>query len=131
MAGKPKEERRKWAVTDCAVLILRVHRRNPVIDLNAVRVGPPLSWPQRRTNLVVLNRWFLLRADRADRLRCWRAYEGEWGARKSATVPSDLEARTLASNLRFWRQQDGRCLSRNRHFRPVAGGWLRGHASAI
>jgi tRNA A-37 threonylcarbamoyl transferase component Bud32 len=99
-----------------------------LIDLLAARVGKPLPWPARRDNLVILNRWFALRSARADRLRCWRAYEREWGARKSSTVPLDLEARTLASNLRFWRQQDGRCLSRNRHFRPVAAGACSGHA---
>src|SRR5262249_1286628 len=45
-----------------------------VIDLNAVRLGAPLSWKQSRHNLVILNRWFVLRASRSDRCRFWTAY---------------------------------------------------------
>src|SRR5205823_6880590 len=45
-----------------------------LIDLNAVRLGLPLSWKQSRQNLVILNRWFVLRASRSDRYRFWKAY---------------------------------------------------------
>ncbi len=33
-----------------------------LVDLSAVRLGRPLSWKQSRQNLVILNRWFVLRA---------------------------------------------------------------------
>src|SRR5262249_38414125 len=45
-----------------------------LIALAAVRLGEPLSWRARGANLIVLNRWFMLRAERADRLRCFQAY---------------------------------------------------------
>ena len=45
-----------------------------LIDLNAVPLGAPLTWKQSRQNLVILNRWFVLRANRSDRLRFWQAY---------------------------------------------------------
>jgi tRNA A-37 threonylcarbamoyl transferase component Bud32 len=115
-----------------------------LIDLNAVRLGPPLGWPARRANLVILNRWFMLRSGRADRLRCFRAYEEEreqlargagpggapaWREQGRARA-RDLERRTLASNLRFWRQHDRRCLGENRYFRRLGGLEVVGHAVA-
>jgi len=55
-----------------------------LIDLDAVRVGKPLDWPTTLDNLVMLNSWFVLRVNRADRLRFWSAYFrarglGKWG----------------------------------------------------
>jgi tRNA A-37 threonylcarbamoyl transferase component Bud32 len=104
-----------------------------LIDLYGTRVGPPLTWRQRRANLVVLNRWFSLRATPSDRLRCWLAYQqaraGPAAPRPAPDDrPADLEDRTLASNLRFWRQQDRRCLENNRYFRPIRRGAITGHA---
>src|SRR5262249_20310025 len=96
-------------------LLVRLEDDRPelfVIDLHAVRVGGPLGWRQRRGNLVMLNRWFVLRAGRADRLRFWRTYFGR--CRSSAgpyavlrdpqfrELARDLERRTWASNLGFW-----------------------------
>src|SRR5439155_4503912 len=45
-----------------------------VIDLLAVKMGPPLDWQQSRDNLVMINCWFTFRVHRADRLRFWKAY---------------------------------------------------------
>jgi tRNA A-37 threonylcarbamoyl transferase component Bud32 len=45
-----------------------------VLDLHAVRLGPPPGWRARRDNLVLLNRWFVLRVGLVDRLRFWKAY---------------------------------------------------------
>src|SRR5260221_13887346 len=45
-----------------------------LIDLHDVRVGPPLSRRASLNNLIVFNRWFVLRSSRTERLRCWRAY---------------------------------------------------------
>ena len=109
-----------------------------LIDLYAVRLGPPLDWPRGRDNLVVLNRWFILRAARPDRLRCWRAYRAAralpsgWplngaGARDAAR---EIERCTVISNLRFWRSRDRRCLGGNRWFRRVRSGAAAGHAAA-
>src|SRR5206468_1566795 len=99
-------------------LLLRLDREGRphlyLVDLADVRVGAPLGRKACQDNLVVLNRWFALRASRTDRLRFWRAYDP--GARADARTPRDLEERTLASNLTFWRRRDPRCLADNRCF---------------
>jgi hypothetical protein len=84
----------------------------------------------------LLNRWFALRASRADRYRFWLSYcqargiieqrtiwgfarkLGVWvGHRPPVTdLACDLEARTWRSNLRFWRHRDPRCLGINRYY---------------
>jgi tRNA A-37 threonylcarbamoyl transferase component Bud32 len=103
-----------------------------VIDLHAVHLGRPLSWRARRDNLVILNRWFVLRAGRADRLRFWQAYCSERGARSAecSAQARDLERRTWESNWHFWRNRDRRCLRTNRYYRRLRGGAVTGHAVA-
>jgi tRNA A-37 threonylcarbamoyl transferase component Bud32 len=93
-------------------------------DLHAVRFGPPLSWAETRANLVMLNRWFQLRATRADRARFWAAYRA--ARLRLPTTPAmarDLEAATAASNHRFWARRVSRYRSDNREFRRVKGGY--------
>src|SRR4051812_44266624 len=114
-----------------------------LIALPAVGRGPPLEWPAARANLVMLNRWFVLRCDRTDRMRCWHAYSAQargerlrLGSRRAALHldvrddARDLERRTTASNLRFWRGHDRRCLGTNRYFRRVGGPDVGGPAVA-
>jgi tRNA A-37 threonylcarbamoyl transferase component Bud32 len=102
-----------------------------LIDLHAVRLGKPLSWSASRANLVLLNRWFILRASRADRRRFLEAYRQ---SRRELLLPAhaerDLEKRTVASNLEFWQHHDSRCLASNRYFRPVRSAVVWGHAVA-
>ncbi len=107
------------------------------IDLNAVRLGPPLSWKQSRENLVILNRWFVLRASRSDRYRFWKSYsrhrqEGPdctaLNSRQGLDLSDDVELHTLFSNLTFWRRRDRRCLKNNRYYRRVEGTAVKGHA---
>lgn len=107
-----------------------------LVDLNAVRVGKALSWNASRDNLVILNRWFSLRASRADRLRFWRTYYAErfQGAQADLPAPEradrmalDLERLTLTSNLVFWKRRDRRCLQNNRYYRRVRGPGVVGH----
>jgi tRNA A-37 threonylcarbamoyl transferase component Bud32 len=110
-----------------------------LIDLHAVRLGQPLRWRASRANLVMLNRWFILRVSRADRLCFWRAYcrqrgslfEGQSpGAARQAQreLALDLEERTWASNLWFWRNRDRRCLATNRYYERVHGTGTAGYA---
>ncbi len=109
-----------------------------LIDLYAVCLVAPLDWPGSRDNLVVLNRWFMLRTTRSDRLRCWRAYRearafpvgSRLNGPEGREAARDLEHRTLTSNLRFWRGKDRRCLGGNRWFRRVRSGVAAGHAAA-
>src|SRR5262249_17595254 len=45
-----------------------------LIDLHDVGLREPLGWRASRDNLVLLNRFFILRVGRTDRHRFWRAY---------------------------------------------------------
>jgi len=103
-----------------------------LLDVHSVRFGPPLSWAESCHNLVLLNRWFQMRATRADRGRFWRAYAAARTTLELATASSqhagEVEAATFASNLRFWAARTGRYLGNNRQFRKVKRGALRGHA---
>ncbi len=107
-----------------------------LIDLDAVRLSGPLGWQAARDNLVLLNRWFILRASRADRRRFLESYRQ---ARLAEDAPggrlvlpfgagAELETCTIASNLAFWRHHDPRCLGKNRYFRPVRSAVVSGHA---
>ena len=144
-----------------ANLLVRLEGSRPpglfVIDLHAVHLGRPLAWPVRRANLVMLNRSFILHANRADRLRFWLAYCEEWQRGRAAgtaadrseltlssppaRLPShrptlaprhaetarDLERRTWISNLRFWKSRDRRCLQTNRRYEAVRAPGVGGH----
>jgi tRNA A-37 threonylcarbamoyl transferase component Bud32 len=115
-----------------------------LIDLYAVQVGEPLTWDASRANLVVFNRWFMLRSERSDRLRFWHAYHrsrhhvggATWFSIGSGQLAEhtgavrDIERRSLKSNVRFWRALDKRCLGTNRYFRQVRSGEVAGHVVA-
>ncbi len=108
--------------------------RFALIDLHAVKVGRPLDWRQSRRNLVLFNRWFQLRASRADRARFWHAYRGsrttlpEPTPREMREGAKELERRTADSNLRFWAGRESRCLGTNRYFRRIRQGVFCGFA---
>lgn len=109
-----------------------------VIDLLAVKMGPPLDWQQSRENLVMINCWFTLRVNRADRLRFWKAYFearnlGRWvrdayGTKHYAKDLREIEELSWQRNLRFWQRRDKRCLVNNRYYRKVQGPGVVGHA---
>jgi tRNA A-37 threonylcarbamoyl transferase component Bud32 len=123
-----------------------------LIDLHDVHLDGRLSWGASRANLVVLNRWFMLRSNRTDRLRFWHAYEearrqaggdvpgvhasangkGTGDANHGTTRKTirDLERRSLASNVQFWRRLDRRSRSKSRHFRRLSTPEVSGHAVA-
>jgi tRNA A-37 threonylcarbamoyl transferase component Bud32 len=63
-----------------------------VIDLHAVCLRRCLDWPASRANLVVLNRWFVLRVSRSDRLRFWYAYCRARGIEAGAIGGTDLQS---------------------------------------
>src|SRR5207302_1782561 len=99
-----------------------------LIDLNAVRLGAPLPWKQSRQNLVILNRWFVLRASRSDRHRFWTAYRRQRqkaqeraprGLHQGLDGADEVERCTLSSNLDFWKRRDKRCLKDNRYYRRI------------
>lgn len=91
-----------------------------LIDLHLVQVGPPLDARASLANLVVLDRWFALRASRWQRLRAWKAYQA---ARPEIPLdPRQLAAATAASLRRFVRELDQRCRGKGRHFARIPGG---------
>ncbi|MDB5313207.1 MAG: 3-deoxy-D-manno-octulosonic-acid kinase [Gemmataceae bacterium] len=104
-----------------------------LIDLHAVRIGRPLSWAESLANLVLFNRWFQIRAGRTDRLRFWHSYRR---SRHTLPLPDAdgnagqaraVERGTAESNLRFWGGRVSRCLGKNRYYRKVQAGPVRGH----
>jgi tRNA A-37 threonylcarbamoyl transferase component Bud32 len=109
-----------------------------LIDLLAARLGPPLAKAASHDNLVIVNRWFILRSSRGDRLRFWEAYRQarpqvrEWSADDAdgRRYSRHIERATLRSNLAFWRIRDRRCLGTNRYFRRVHAAAASGHVVA-
>jgi tRNA A-37 threonylcarbamoyl transferase component Bud32 len=109
-----------------------------VIDLLAVRIGPPLGWKESRANLVMINCWFTFRVNRADRLRFWKAYFearqlGAWERDKFGTKLythglREIEELSWQRNLRFWKRRDKRCLYNCRYYRRINGPGVAGHA---
>jgi tRNA A-37 threonylcarbamoyl transferase component Bud32 len=109
-----------------------------LIDLHAVHIGGPLGRAASYANLVILNRWFMPRSNRSDRLRCWLVYRKSrrhasfqnWKAESDRLAARRIERATLASNVRFWRNRDQRSLVSNRYFRRLRAGKISGHAVA-
>jgi tRNA A-37 threonylcarbamoyl transferase component Bud32 len=103
-----------------------------LIDLHAIRIGKPLSWPASRDNLVLYNQWFQLRATRAERTRFWHAYRLARATLPPPAAPEmaararELERETQTVNRRQWAGREWRCVGSNRHFRRVAVGAIRG-----
>ncbi|HYH69287.1 MAG TPA: lipopolysaccharide kinase InaA family protein [Urbifossiella sp.] len=97
--------------------------RFDLLDLHAVRFSAPLTWPDARANLVLFNRWFQLRASRADRLRFWTSYRAARRAPIDREGGREIEQATAVSNLRFWAARVRDCLGRTRHFPRVRGGF--------
>jgi tRNA A-37 threonylcarbamoyl transferase component Bud32 len=100
-----------------------------LLDLHAVKLGPPCTWGPRRENLILFNRYFMLRASRTQRLRFWRAYcDASSGAigLPAGQAGREVERRTLESNRRFWKARDRRSLVGNRYYRRVRGRNVRG-----
>ena len=108
-----------------------------VIDLLAVKIGPPLDWPTSRENLVMINCWFSYRVSRADRLRFWKAYfearglgvwqRDEFGVKRYLHELPEMEELTWRRNLQFWKRRDKRCLLSNRYYRCINAEGLIGH----
>ncbi|MFQ3592419.1 MAG: lipopolysaccharide kinase InaA family protein [Gemmataceae bacterium] len=91
-----------------------------LIDLHLVHVGLPLAARAALANLVLLDRWFALRASRSQRLRALRAYQA---ARPELSLdPRDLAQATAASLRQLVRELDQRCRGKGRHYARIPGG---------
>jgi Lipopolysaccharide kinase (Kdo/WaaP) family len=107
-----------------------------LIDLNGVRIGAPLGWKRSLENLAMLNRWFVFRATRTDRVRFWRAYQAgrqidgqplaqDPGAAK--ILARQVEEQTLASIQVLCGHFERRCLKANRYFHEINGPQTQGN----
>lgn len=105
-----------------------------LIDLHSIRYGRPLNWQDSLNNLVLFNRWFQLRASRADRHRFWQAY-----VRSRTTLPiasplalgrmaREVERRTERSNAHFWMSRMARYRRVSRHVMRIDLPGMVGHA---
>jgi tRNA A-37 threonylcarbamoyl transferase component Bud32 len=130
-----------------ANVMIRHDESGPVLfllDLDAVRLSARLAWPASRANLVLLNRYFSLRANRSDRLRFWQAYcrtrpesfgpaavFGPTGQRRpGALLGAEVEEQTWRSNVKFWIRRDRRCCRNNRYYHRLKQGEFTGYATA-
>jgi tRNA A-37 threonylcarbamoyl transferase component Bud32 len=95
-----------------------------LIDLHLATVEEPLDARTSAENLVLLDRWFALRASRTQRLRAWRAYAAARPgiATEIGLDPRELAEATVASLRRFVRELDQRCRGKGRHFARIPGG---------
>jgi tRNA A-37 threonylcarbamoyl transferase component Bud32 len=99
-----------------------------LLDVHDVRFDQSVAAAIR--SIVHLNRWFILRATRSDRLRCWQSLKNELHRRR-ITVPMDarqVEAATVRSNTSLWRGRQAVCCSTNRRFQKFSVGDYRGFA---
>jgi tRNA A-37 threonylcarbamoyl transferase component Bud32 len=130
-----------------ANIMIRLEETGPslfLLDLDAVRLSARLSWSVSAANLVLLNRYFSLRASRADRLRFWQAYcrarppefgpAGVFGTsgqqRPAALLGAAVEEQTWQSNVEFWLRRDRRCCRNNRYYYRFKQAGFSGCAAA-
>jgi len=116
-------------------LLLSWCNENPVfhlVDVHGVQTGQPCALKNSLRNLALLNRWFMLRASRSDRLRFWMAYSARrWELERKEWPPvlaRELEILTQSSNFRLWRSWAKRCFGKNRRFMRLRSRGIRGHS---
>ena len=104
-----------------------------LLDVHAVQTTAPPPYFRVETgplqvdfNLLLLNRWFQMRATRTDRLRFYTSYCE--GLDPLLINMHALESETRRSNLAFWFSRLGRYRGNNREFRKIRGPGVRGHA---
>jgi hypothetical protein len=94
-----------------------------MIDLDALRAVPGMSWSDAGKNLALLNHYFWLRCDRTDRqrfLRCYlRARRGAPPDRRA--FAREIERATRAWAERLWRRWGRRCQRTNKYFKKFHG----------
>ena len=104
-----------------------------MIDLDALRVSFPLGWPEAQHNLALLNHYFWLRSNRADRRRFLKAYLDARQAICRRPDPRrlsrDIEEATRAWAERLWRRWGRRCRGNNKYFRTFSSN--QGQAVAV
>ena len=89
-----------------------------MIDLDALRLSPRLSWARARQNLALLDHYFWLRSSRTDRYRFLKSYLANRTeqAPDSRRFAQGIEDSTRAWAERLWRRWGRRCRSTNKYF---------------
>lgn len=92
-----------------------------LVDFGPIRVGVSLSFRRTWGNLAMLNRWFILRSTRTERLRCWLEYVQQRkrlqsGWKPNESLPCRIERAAEKGNRRLWRRWAYRCLTSNNRF---------------
>jgi tRNA A-37 threonylcarbamoyl transferase component Bud32 len=101
-----------------------------LVDVHGLKFVRSFSANAIMDNLVLFNRWFILRTTRADRLRFWTTFRLTL-ARLSQEDGRTVERRTVESNLNFWARRFGRYRGDNREFRTHRVGPFHGYAARI
>ncbi|AGA27205.1 lipopolysaccharide kinase InaA family protein [Singulisphaera acidiphila] len=97
--------------------------RLAMIDLDALRVCYPLSWPEAQVNLALLNHYFWLRCGRSDRYRFFKTYlrDREISPPDVGAFARSIENATRAWAERLWRRWGKRCQGSNKYFASYRG----------
>lgn len=106
-----------WQFWEDFARLLKIH-------FDARSLSKPLTWPESRRNLALLNHYFWLRSERSDRYRFLRTY---LQAREAPAPPPVLEfARGIEDATRewaerLWRRWGKRCQKSNKYFTTASG----------
>jgi tRNA A-37 threonylcarbamoyl transferase component Bud32 len=94
-----------------------------MIDLDALRKSPGLTWRQAQQNLALLDHYFWLRSSRTDRHRFLASYlEHRRGPSPEVRrFARGIEEATRAWAERLWRRWGRRCRRTNKYFRVHQG----------
>ena len=94
-----------------------------MIDLDALRALPGMSWSDAGKNLALLNHYFWTRCDRTDRLRFLHRYlRARQGAPPDrGAFAREIELATRSWAERMWRRWGRRCHKTNKYFKKLRG----------
>lgn len=99
-----------------------------MIDLDALRTRPGLSWADAQRNLALLNNYFWFRCGLADRRRFVDAYVAarQGGPSDPRAFARGIEAETRSWAERLWRRWGRRCRGTNKYFKKLSESTCRG-----
>lgn len=110
-----------------------IDRNQPLLDWRLIDVHDlqvkhrPLNEREIVDNLVMINRWFSMRANQTDRLAFWQEYQAITHVSKQ--LSRTIEAETVRSNRELWCSRDTRAVTNNRDFQRWRANCYRGYAT--
>jgi hypothetical protein len=102
-----------------------------MIDLDALRRSPRLTWPKAQKNLGLLDHFFWQRSSRTDRYRFLKSYLENRAERPPDVrrLAQGIEDSTRTWAERLWRRCGKRCRSTNKYFKVFTGSTCWGIAA--